>query len=184
MAVIPNPHPGGGSITTPVSVPNGGTGGTTYIAYAPVVGGTTATNPFQSVPALGTAGMPLTSQGAAVIPAFGPANAPVAALTDAATIAVDASQGNYLTVTIAGSRTMGAPSNLAAFGSQPVWFEIKQGVGGSHTVTWTSGAGGYSFGSGSAPTLSTTAGLVDLVGFRYSQVVGKLLFIGSETGYS
>lgn len=171
-----------GGVATPVTVPNGGTGDASFIAYTPLVGGTTATNPVQSVAALGTSGMPLSSAGAGAVPAFGPAAAPVFTLVDGASIAVDASKGNYATVSIAGNRTIAAPSN--AVNGQFLIFEVTQGAGGSHTLAWTSGAGGFSFGSGSAPTLSVTAAQTDLIGFRYSATVGKWLFQGAQTGFS
>lgn len=174
---------GGGGITTPVSVPNGGIGTTSLVAYAPVFGGTTSTNQVQSAASLGTDGMPLSSQGAGAVAAFGPAIAPVFALADAATILVNAALGNYATVTIAGNRTMGAPSNPPASAAQFLEFEITQGSGGSHTIAWTSGAGGYDFGSGSAPTLSTSAGAIDTVAFRWSPTKGQWVFQGAETGF-
>jgi hypothetical protein len=105
----------------------------------------------------------------------------VVALTDAATIKVDASQGNDFRVTLGGARTMGEPSNPVD--GQSITFELVQDGTGSRTVTWTSGAGGYSFGSGSAPTLSTAAGTRDLVAFRYSASKGEWLALGSALGF-
>ena len=49
-------------------------------------------------------------------------------LTDAATIAVDASLGNDFRVTIAGNRTMGNPSNPTD--GQKIIFQVTQGTGG------------------------------------------------------
>ena len=78
----------------------------------------------------------------------------VVVLTDAATIAVDASLGNDFRVTIAGSRTMGTPSNPVD--GQKITFQVTQGTGGPFTITWGSG---YEFSAGlPQPTLSTTAG--------------------------
>lgn len=105
----------------------------------------------------------------------------VVALTDAATIAVNASQGNDFRVTLGGSRTMGAPSNPAD--GQSITFELVQDGTGTRTVGWASGAGGYSFGSGSAPALSTAAGARDLVAFRYSAGKGEWLALGSALGF-
>jgi hypothetical protein len=174
---------GGSSITTPVSVPNGGTGGASLAAYAVVTGGTTATNQVQQVATLGNAGNPLVSGGPGAVPDFGALATVVIGLTDAATILVNAAAGNQLTVTLAGNRTMGIPSN--PIDGQVIIFELKQDATGSRTVTWTSGAGGYAFGTGSAPTLTTTAGATDYVGFRYSAIVGKWCFQGAETlGFS
>jgi hypothetical protein len=176
----------GSSITTPVSVPNGGTGAASLTAYTPVCGGTTATNPVQPVASTGTANMPLLSGGAAALPVFAPYAPPLAALTDAATVTVDASLGTLRTLLttsgVGASRTMGVPSNPVD--GQPLLFEVKQAAsGGPYTVTWSSAAGGYSFGAGSAPTLSTAANATDFVSFRYSSRVAKWCFMGSELGY-
>lgn len=57
-------------LTTPLSVPQGGTGITSATAYAVLVGGTTSVNPFQSVASVGTAGQVLTSNGAGAKPSF------------------------------------------------------------------------------------------------------------------
>lgn len=105
----------------------------------------------------------------------------VVPLTDGATIDVDAASGNDFYVTLAGDRTMAAPTNPAD--GQCITFEITQDSTGSRTVSWTSGTGGYSFGSGSAPVLSTTAGDTDLVAFRYSARVQAWLYLGSGLGY-
>lgn len=105
----------------------------------------------------------------------------VTALTDGATIAVNAALGDDFYVTLGGNRTMGAPSN--PHDGQRILFELAQDSTGSRTVTWTSGTGGYSFGSGSAPTLSTAAGATDQVGFRYSARKQRWLYLGSDTGF-
>ena len=69
----------------------------------------------------------------------------VVSLTDAATIAVDASLGNDFRVTIGGSRTMGNPANPAD--GQQIIFQITQGGAGSAAITWGSS---YEFSSGPA----------------------------------
>ena len=74
------------------------------------------------------------AQGTTVEPgALAPA---VVGLTDAATIAVDASAGNDFRVTIAGNRTMGNPSNPTD--GQKITFQVTQGSGGSFTLAWGS----------------------------------------------
>lgn len=102
----------------------------------------------------------------------------VVTLTDATTIAVDASLGNDFRVTLAGNRTMGAPSNPAD--GQAVTFEVVQDATGSRTLTWDAA---YHFGSGSAPTLSTAASATDLVAFRYSASKSGWLYLGSALGF-
>lgn len=174
----------GGLPSLPLVVSNGGTGDASLTAFAVLAGGTTSTGPVQPVAALGGAGNPLVSAGAGALPTFTSAMAPIpTALTDAATILVNAALGNYFTVTLGGSRTMGAPSNPTD--GQIIVFSIKQPASaGPDTVTWTSGAGGYSFGAGSAPTLSTANNAVDEIAFRWSAIVGKALYQGSQLGFS
>ena len=53
----------------PVTVPNGGTGATSFTAYAPIVGGTTTTGALQSV-GLGAAGTLFQSAGVGALPGF------------------------------------------------------------------------------------------------------------------
>lgn len=65
----------------------------------------------------------------------------VVALTDAATIATDASAGNRFTVSIATGRTLGVPTN-AKDGDLRTW-EIKNTSGGSVNLTLTITTGGW-----------------------------------------
>lgn len=51
-------------------VAGGGTGVTSATAYAVLCGGTTSTNPFQSIAGVGTSGQVLTSNGASALPTF------------------------------------------------------------------------------------------------------------------
>lgn len=51
-------------------VAGGGTGITSATAYAVICGGTTSTNPFQSIAGVGTSGQVLTSNGAGALPTF------------------------------------------------------------------------------------------------------------------
>jgi hypothetical protein len=55
---------------TDVSVADGGTGRSSTVAYAPIVGGVTTTAAEQSVVSAGTAGQLLTSAGASAIPVY------------------------------------------------------------------------------------------------------------------
>jgi hypothetical protein len=99
------------------------------------------------------------------------------ALTDASTVAVDLSASNFLTLTIAGNRTMGAPSNVVAGGT---WMlEVKQDGTGSRTLTWNAA---YDWGAAAAPTLTTTAGKVDV--FQLWSPDGTKVRIAILKGYS
>ncbi len=119
------------------------------------------------------AGQATTVEQGAVAPA-------VVALTDAATIAVDASLGNDFRVTIAASRAMGNPANPAD--GQKITFQITQGAAGSAAITWGSG---YEFSTGlPQPTLSTAAGQTDVLGFIYNASKGKWLLAAFVQGFA
>jgi hypothetical protein len=59
-----------GSFSSPITVPNGGTGDSSFLPYAVITGGITSTGPLQSVASVGTAGQVLTSNGASMLPTF------------------------------------------------------------------------------------------------------------------
>ncbi len=84
-------------------------------------------------------------------------------LTDGATVAVDASLGNNFRLVIGGDRTLANPTNLAD--GAVLNIRIKQDGTGSRTLAYGSK---YKWPSGSAPTLSTAAGAVDLLVAQYS----------------
>jgi hypothetical protein len=69
----------------------------------------------------------------------------VAALTDGANIATDASAGEIFTVTLGGNRTFDAPTN-ARDGMRRTW-RIRQDATGTRTFTLASGTGGFTLGS-------------------------------------
>jgi len=85
----------------------------------------------------------------------------VVALTDAATIAVDLSLGNNFSVTLAGNRTLGDPTNVTA-GQSGVIVVTQDGTG-SRTLAY--GGTKYKFAGGTAPTLTTTAAAVDVLAY-------------------
>jgi hypothetical protein len=104
----------------------------------------------------------------------------VVSLTDAATIAVDASLGNDFRLTLGGNRTMASPSN--ASNGQQIIFQVTQGSGGPFTLSWGSG---YEFSSDlPQPTLSTGAGETDLLGFVYNNSKGTWLLAAFVNGFS
>jgi hypothetical protein len=104
----------------------------------------------------------------------------VADLTDAATIAVDASLGNDFRVTIAGNRTMGSPANPAD--GQQIIFQVTQGPGGPYTLGWSSA---YEFSASlPQPALSTASGNTDLLGFVYNAAKGTWLLAAFVNGFS
>ena len=80
------------------------------------------------------------------------------ALTDGANIATDASLSNVFTVTLGGNRTLDNPTNLVA-GRTYAWIVTQDGAGG-RTLAYGSY---FDFPGGTAPTLSTGIGDVDLI---------------------
>ena len=82
------------------------------------------------------------------------------ALTDAATVAVDLSLSNHFTLTLGGSRTLGAPTNQTA--GQSGVIVITQDATGSRTLAYNSV---WKFPGGTAPTLTTTASAVDVLAY-------------------
>lgn len=104
--------------------------------------------------------------------------APVA-LTDAATIATDASLGNHFRVTLGGNRTLGNPTNLTD-GQKLLWELIQDGTG-SRTITL-----GSNFALGTdlpAITLTTTASKRDFLGGIYNSTAGKIYVTSLVRGF-
>lgn len=83
-------------------------------------------------------------------------------LVDAVTIAVDASLSNTFTVTLAGNRTLGNPTNLVD--GQNINVFVKQDAVGGRTLAYASK---WKFPSGLAPTLTATANAVDCISGIY-----------------
>ena len=93
------------------------------------------------------------------------------ALTDASTIAWDASANQVTSVTLGGNRTLGAATNQVD-GGVYVLSVIQDGTG-SRTLSFNAA---YEFKEDTAPTLTTTANLGDLFVFRYNG--SKFLEVG------
>lgn len=104
---------------------------------------------------------------------------PVVALTDAATIAVDASKGNYFRVTLGGNRTLGNPTNPAD--GQKIIFEIIQDGTGSRTLAYDTK---YAFSTDvPSPTLTTTLNKRDMLGFIYNSTADKWYCLAVNKGF-
>lgn len=89
--------------------------------------------------------------------------------TFAATIAAwDVSRGGYYSITLTGNLTITAFSNPSP--GQIVDIEITQDATGSRTVTWPTNV---RWASGSAPTLTTTAGHTDKISLIYNATLAK-----------
>ena len=86
------------------------------------------------------------------------------ALTDAASIATDASLSNTFTVTLGGNRALANPTNLPTAGAVIINWIITQDGTGSRTLAYGSK---FKWPGGTAPTLSTAAGARDMVSGLY-----------------
>lgn len=106
---------------------------------------------------------------------------PPVTLTDAATIATDASLSNHFRVTLtATGRTLGNPTNLT--NGQKLIYEVIQDATGSRTIT-TYGSK-FAFGTDvTQPTLTTTANKRDFLGFIYNSAADKLYCAAVAKGY-
>ena len=82
----------------------------------------------------------------------------VTSLTDAASIAIDMGVGNDFAITLAGNRTLEAPTNVTP--GQTGYIYVAQDGTGSRTLAFNSA---YIFVSGTAPTMSTGANAIDLL---------------------
>lgn len=103
----------------------------------------------------------------------------VQALTDAATIATDASLGNHFRVTLAGNRTLGNPTNPTD-GQKALW-ELIQDATGSRTITLGSA---FALGTDiSSVTLTTTASKRDFLGAIYNSTAALWYVIAFARGY-
>jgi hypothetical protein len=86
-------------------------------------------------------------------------------LTDGATITWNVIDSPVAKVTLAGNRTLSAPSGTTPIAGQFISLLIIQDGTGSRTITWNAA---YEFAADTAPTLTATASLGDLFTFRYN----------------
>lgn len=100
-------------------------------------------------------------------------------LTDAATIATDASLGTHFRVTLGGNRTLANPTNPTD--GQKVMWELIQDATGSRTITL---GAAFALGTDIATvTLSTAATKRDFLGAVYNATATKWFVIALVKGY-
>lgn len=99
----------------------------------------------------------------------------VQSATDAATIAVDVSKGSQFAVTLGATGRTLTMSNPAP--GQVVTAYVKQDATGSRTITTYTNV---LWAAGTAPTLTVTAGALDVLRFTWSDALGK--WIGETVG--
>jgi hypothetical protein len=107
----------------------------------------------------------------------------VVVLTDGATIALNAKEGNHFRVTLGGNRTLNVPTN--AQDGQRITLEVIQDATGSRTLTLTTGtSGAFAFGTDiTTLTLSTAANAVDTFDFVYSASKARWLLVRQARGF-
>ncbi len=118
---------------TPITVPYGGTGNTTFTAFSVICAGTTATGTFQNVSGLGTSGYVLTSAGAGALPVWAaPAtNGTVTTVSVVTNQGVSGSVANP-TTTPAITLTLGALTGVTSFNG----LVVTANTGAITTGTW------------------------------------------------
>jgi len=116
---------------------------------------------------------------AATIVASGRVSVTPDTLTDASTIAVDASLGNMFTVTLGGNRTLGNPTN--AVDGQRILFRIRQDGTGTRTLTLDTK---YRLGTTiTSTTLTTTINKTDYLGVIYHASDDKFDVVAFVKGF-
>jgi hypothetical protein len=108
------------------------------------------------------------TNGAGIVPAV------VTLSQSGGSVAVNAALGNDFRLTLTASGwTIANPSNPVD--GQGIVFVLTQDATGSRTLTWGSA---YNFGAGGAPTLSTAANAIDVLGFIYDSAISKWVYAG------
>jgi hypothetical protein len=103
----------------------------------------------------------------------------VAALTFGSSIALNAALGNAFAVTLTASTgTLANPSNPVD--GQTIRVRVIQDATGGRTLTYGTA---YDFGAAGAPTLSTGASKVDILGFEYVASLSKWCYLGAGLGF-
>ena len=134
------------------------------VNYCEITNAATGNNPIFSVEGGDVnIGLELTTKGTGLIKLNDAAYNAEATLTDGATIDWAVNAAPVAKVTLAGNRTINAPTGGSA--GQFVSLLVIQDATGTRTLTWNAV---YEFASDSAPTLTTTANLGDLFVFRYN----------------
>lgn len=106
---------------------------------------------------------------------------PPQTLTDGATIATDASLGNHFRVTaMAGDRTFSVPTNPTD--SQKILYELTASAV-DRTPVFTTGAGGFAFGTDLTAVGTITSGTTCYVGFVYNLAANRWRCLAVMKGY-
>jgi metal-sulfur cluster biosynthetic enzyme len=129
-----------------------------------------------SYPNPGFATTPLPESGGTMTGWLAPA---VAALTFGTTIALNAALGNAFALTLTASTgTLSNPTNPVD--GQTIRVRVIQDATGGRTLAFGTA---YDFGAAGAPTLSTAASKVDILGFEYVASLSKWCYLGAGLGF-
>lgn len=102
-------------------------------------------------------------------------------LTDAATVTLDASAGNFFRLTIGGNRTLANPTGTGICDGTKIIIRVTQDGTGGRTLAYDTQ---YRFSTDlPSPTLSTGIGDVDYLGFIYNEPENKWDFVGKVFGF-
>jgi hypothetical protein len=175
----------------PFTVPEGGTNASTFVAFAPIAGGTTATSSLQSVVSVGTSGQVLTSNGAGALSTFQAVSAAGAttsfatgsgAATPAAGVITIAGTANQITTTGSGSTvTIAVPTSPSFAGTTTAATGLTATSG---AITATSGNVVITAGNLTLPATTTTTGQVIIGGNRFMHDYSDVgsTYVGSLAG--
>lgn len=101
-------------------------------------------------------------------------------LTDATTIATDASLGCLFRVTMLGNRTLGVPSNPTD-GQICTWEVTASGA--ARTLTLSTATGGFDFGTDITALTATTSGLTDYIRAIYNATANRWRVLAYAKGF-
>jgi hypothetical protein len=107
----------------------------------------------------------------------------VIALTDGATVPLDASLGNMFHLIAAGNRTILAPSNAPGVTRTQKIIIRHQASGANRTLTLTSGAGGFRFGTTVTGLTATLNGTTDYIGAIWNQPASRWDIVAYAKGF-
>jgi hypothetical protein len=105
---------------------------------------------------------------------------PPVTLTDAATIATDASLGNHFRVSMGGNRTLGVPTNPTD-GQRCLWEVTASGA--NRTLTLSTSTGGFIFGTDITALTATTSAKADFIGAIYNSTANRWRVVSYIKGF-
>lgn len=128
------------TLSSPLTVPNGGTGDSSFTAYSVICGGTTSSNPLQSVASIGSSGQFLQSQGPGLLPIW--ANAAGTGTVNSGT-AGDLAYYATSTNAVSDASFLHFASNILTYnpGTGDSQFRITTPLGGNVAIVRLSGNG-------------------------------------------